>query len=73
MSTVWDAALAAIRPVQEAETGGGPTGFGWGSFVVAALGTVIVLRFTASLLAALRRAGRLGRSASPDRDTNGGT
>jgi hypothetical protein len=54
--------LAIVRPLHEAETGGGPAGLGWGSFVVASVGVVVVLRVVARYLAA-RRGGGSARSA----------
>lgn len=54
--------LSILRPLHEAETGGGATGLGWGSFVVASVGVVVVLRAVARFLAA-RRGGGSARSA----------
>jgi hypothetical protein len=66
MSTAFEALRHA------AETGGGPSGFGWASFVTFAVGTGVVLYSAGQLLKVVHsRRNRNSRAAtSPDRTSD---
>jgi len=66
-------AIVVVFPLHQAETGGGPTGFGWGSFVVVLLGGVAVLGMSARLVAALRRTRRSRPDSRPEAGGSEGT